>query len=218
MNDTQKAIDVIDDMYGKYDILYLSQIGAVLRKEDIDCNKLQSVINNSEKYIVVHHPYIKEKIAVAKKGEEAKILHLLQETDNDFFASLPRAFVYAFCQSTEKSTYLSLDFPVKYHSDQDEQGSRKEVPAEYKIDTEGCMINKLPKEKRDKLKTNIEQWCTKYNIDIANLRISSKKPVQKKADTALLKKYLSEDILSLIEAQPDDVRKKMVIPLAFFLK
>lgn len=218
MNNTQKVIDVIDNMYDKYKILYLAKIGTTLQKENIDCGNLQYVINHSKEYTVVHHPYIKEKIAVAKKGEEEKILHLLQETDNDFFASLPRAFVYAFCQSTEKSTYLSLDFPVKYHSDQDEQGSRKEVPAEYKIDTEGCMINKLPKEKRDKLKINIEQWCAKYNIDIANLRISSKKPAQKKADTALLKRYLSEDILSLIEAQPDEVRKKMVIPLAFFLK
>lgn len=218
MNDTQKIINIIDNMYDKYNILYLAQIGTALQKEHIDCENLQSVISRSEKYIVVHHPYIKEKIAVAKKEEEEKILHLLQETDNDFFASLPRAFVYAFCQSTEKSTYLSLDFPVKYHSDQDEQGSRKEVPAKYKIDTEGCMINKLPKEKQEKLKRNIENWCAEYNIDIANLRISSKKPVQKKADTSLLKRYLSEDILSLIEAQPDDVRKKMVIPLAFFLK
>lgn len=218
MNDTQKAIDVIDDMYGKYDILYLSQVGTALRKENIDCKKLQSVINNSEKYIVVRHPYIKEKIAVAKKEEEEKILHLLQETDNDFFASLPRAFVYAFCQSTEKSTYLSLDFPVKFHSEQDGKLSRKEVPSKYKIDTEGYTLDELPSEKQDKLKNNIEEWCAVYNIDLASLRLTRKESIKKKADISFLKKYLSEDIINLIEAQPDDVRKKMVIPLAFFLK
>lgn len=218
MANMKQVIDIIDDMYSKYSPLYLSQIGQRLRDEGVGYENLQATINNSGIYVLVHHPYIKEKIAVAKNEDRDKILHRLQGSDNDFFTTLPRAFVYAFCQSAEYPTYLSLDFPVKYHNEQDEEGSRKEVPSAYKIDIEGYKIDKLPQEKQDKLKENIENWCEKNNIDLASLRLTQKEPTPKKVDVSVLKKYLSEDIISLIEAQPDDVRKNMVIPLAFFLK
>lgn len=219
--DLFKEIDKIYDQSSRP--LYLAQLGEELKKRNVFYERLTDSIAASEKYSLVRHPQISAKVAIARKGAEEEIRQKIikesqQIIEDDFFSSLPRAFLYAFCQNKDVDTYLSLSFPIKFFSEQDSSETRKFISPEYKVEVKFDSIECLSVSEKEELKNKIKKWCSDNSVELNSLRIKQKDKKNNRFEASWLRTILSEDLVAFIQAQPDSVQQNLVIPLKLFYK
>ena len=202
--------------------LYLADLGAKLREDGHEFNKIKQLVSRMEGYTVVEHPAIPEKLAISTLAEKEwtyeQIVRsdvILDKENLKFLELLPRTFVLAFCSSISSSSYISLIRPYKFYPSQNEGLDLKEITAQDKIDLflpKNLEFIKEP-DKARKLREKIESWCARNDVAIEDIREEAKDN-----SIDILRKILPECIVLFIESQPEDVRKKIVIPLGMLKK
>lgn len=194
--------------------VYLSTLGTLLRKEGYTFDSIKEVVNNMSGYCVVQHPHKLEKLAIASSEDQENIKKIISQERLDdeilkFLSTLPRAFILAFCNDSENSSYISMTPPIRFTSSKDEI-CNIEISKKYKVNLflpKDLNCIKDP-EKTKQLIDSMKSWSETYNINIDNIRKKASNPQQE-----LWKKFIPKDVALFIENQPESVKKNLVIPL-----
>lgn len=206
--------------------LLLSTLGYALRNEGCAiAGGIKGFINEIDGFVTVQHPDIKEKIAISTTDEAEETLSLLLNTkahdsDADMYldkiASLHRNALLAFCANTHEDSYLSTIFPFKFYHANKINNNLKLITKEQKKEIYiPSNISRLSPEDARTLYETIESWCASSTLDIGIFK-NKEKQHNIKNSNAVYK--ISSEISLFIECQPDDVKKKIVIPMCFLEK
>ncbi|WP_419784044.1 hypothetical protein [Maridesulfovibrio sp.] len=191
--------------------LYLSTLGALLKKDNIAVSNLREFVEHLPDFTVVQGVE-RERTAIASIEDEDKIKDLLKKDADKaskenitFLAKLPRNLLFAFASkpNAEDSLYIGTEPPYKFQP----------TPKKDLLEIESSLLikkkipvnlNKLDKETAELLQSNIQKWSRKIDIDIDTV---FKKPTPYSSDkqTTLL-----EEMINAIPAQK---RAKVVLPL-----
>lgn len=220
-------LSFISKLYSEYRPLYLSRLGSELKKHGIEYKKISDFVvdNLSNDYVIVQHPSIKEKVALARKEEKDIILDMICENIAEnmdgiqFIARFPRAFLLAFCNDncdSDESLYVSLEAPIRFYRSQNDEGTLEEVEGRYRVAVHvPYKISRIEQEDANALMETIKQWGEEKKINLDTIAESSRK---RATALSLLYRILPHEVVEFIEAQPENIRHNLVIPLKMITK
>ena len=189
-------------------------------KSTLKERSISSVLTEIQEITVIRHPHSPQKIVVALTEDAAWVRERLEsytqaDKRNSILkpTSLHRALLFAFQQtpSDDQDVFVSLGPPIRYHvipkaSPVSTEGMYR-IPKEFLIPTNPFSdIEALPMEKRNSLLQNIKRWMGENNIPFQKCYY-----VRRAIDTSNL-------LLKLIDAQPEDMRSRLVVPADVILK
>ena len=205
---------------------FLSSLGNDLLEKHSDLKSilqdrsLSAVFKDIPEMVVVRHPHSPQRIAIAFSTNSARV----QEQVESFTPShqrsgalqpnrLQRALVFAFQQNPndDQEVYVTLGPPIRYHvvpktPPPSEEGMHL-IPKDLLVPTNPFAdIDVLPAEKRTSLVKNINQWARENGISIQSCYFVRRSP-----DTGNL-------LLKFIDAQPAEIRSRLVVPADVILK
>lgn len=220
-------LSLISELYSEYRPLYLARLGSELKKHGVEYKKISDFVesNLSNDYIIVQNPSVKEKVALARKEEKDDIFNMICENVAEnmdgiqFITRFPRAFLLAFCKDncdSDESLYVSLEAPIRFYRSQNDEGTLEEVEGRYRVAVHvPYKISKIEHGDANILMETIKQWGEEKHINLDTIIEYSRK---RTTGISLLYRILPHEVVEFIEAQPENIRNNIVIPLKMITK
>lgn len=185
---------------------------------------LKNIIYNylPEDYVLVQHPTIPQKIAVAKDHNQETVKQQVGASPNPDFPALTSssasshptnavALAFQVLPEAGSEVYLKTEPPIFYQVSQvapappfviidRDLSLQKEKPKYW---------SQLPEDEKNKIKDYIDIWCQRHNIHPDNLYIRKMRRTDKSKGSA---ESAVNALERLINAQDESLRSRMLIP------
>lgn len=205
---------IVEELYAQEPgPLYIAKVGMILgRKYGIKVLNLYDFLNTLDNFCVVSVPGVKEKSAVAKRGEEEKILQLILAPKLSttpaiqFLSMFPRTLLLAFCQSPDEFQEIFIQKVQPFHFFTSRQSDDViEIDKQFRIAAWiPYELKKLQHTTAEVLEENIKSWSETKGISLEEFK-KELPPRSDERQQSLLER--------LIEAIPHDLRKDMQLSL-----
>ncbi|MDO8410659.1 MAG: hypothetical protein Q7S93_11440 [Phenylobacterium sp.] len=158
--------------------------------------------------IIRADPQVKAFVVIAPEGREDIVeAAFAKRRDDQLVKRLPRPILLAFCADTEKPVSVRTSPPYRYLVGHHDENGAVLVEPEFRLP--GTYIDdgrNLPPELLGKIKA----WAEAHKLDLTALTNPSPPPTTKPQDN----KPIGDNALErLHDAQPEDVRGRLVVPL-----
>lgn len=192
--------------------LYLSKLGAILKKNNLMVSNLREFVESMEGFTVACGPE-KERTAIASIGDKEEVENLLnklaEKTESEsikFLSKIPRTLLFAFAskQKANPNVYIMNSPPYRFGFVK-ENDSMLEVQGDLLIDAKiPVNLKQLEPKISDKLYENIKKWIEDNDFVLSTL-YNFKQKVGSGDQMTLLEE--------MIHAIPANKRSKVVLPL-----
>ena len=206
--------------------LFLSSLGDALLKifpdlkSALQDRSLSSAVQDLSDMVLIRHSRSPQRVAVAFAEDSARVQEQVETFSSSTKQSaalqhnrIQRALVFAFQQAPtdEQEVYVSLGPPIRYHVIHKTSPQSKEdlvlIPKNLLVPNNPFLdMEVLPVDKRNALLTNIRQWTATNNIPFQLCYY-----VRRTGGSNNL-------LLKFIDAQPAEIRSRLVIPAEIVLK
>ncbi len=209
----QNAAEFIKKIYPEHPKpLYLSQLGAILKKNGLLISNLREFVESMDGYTVACGPE-KERTAIATIEDKEEIEKILHETakkiDSEtlrFLTKLPRTLLFAFASKSraQPNVYFTTNPPYRFTFAK-EDDSMVEIGNDFLIDAKiPVNLKKLDPHVATQLFLNIKKWSEEKQIELSTFEKNIHKSFAGSKITLLEE---------MIQSIPANKRSKVVLPL-----